>query len=111
MLNRRTCNDDEVNEILNLIKNNKIDNLKFTYYDYIGFIYCEIKTMVLQFQERIGNNICYFSLIINNDSYDIVNPKGEFRSELVKILNIAKEEISFGKSLKDKIEIELNKLK
>lgn len=108
---RHDCNENEITEIVNLIKNHKCTDLKFTYDQgyKVGYIWCKIKAMILQFKEREPEGICYFSLQINSDSYDVNNPTGELLTELRKILNTAKDEVHHGLDLKVKISRELSK--
>lgn len=105
-----SCNDNEIAEIVSLIKSNTYTDLKFSYNqrDAIGYVYCKIKAMVLQFQEMFGR-ITGFSLQINNDSYDVFTPSGDLLIELQKILTTAKDKVHHGLDLKEKISRELNK--
>ena len=105
------CNENEISEIVSLIRKNDYTHSKFTYDqgDKVGYIWCKIKAMILQFKERPPEGICYFSLQINSDSYDVSNPTGELLIELQKILTTAKDKVHHGLDLKEKIARELSK--
>ena len=107
---RHECSESEIAEIVSLLRTNDCTNLKFTYDqgDKVGYIWCKIKAMILQFKERPPEGICYFSLQINSDSYDVSNPTGELLIELQKILTTAKDKVHHGLDLKEKIARELN---
>lgn len=107
-LSMHSCNENEINEIVKLLKDSSLEGLKLTKDREDGeiFIYAKIKSMILQFQERLSekeNLICFFSLQINSDSYEVAYPKGELLKELRKILIEAKDKVLYGKSLSEKI--------
>jgi hypothetical protein len=104
------CNENEISEIVSLIRKNDYTDLKFTYSqrESMGFIYCKIKAMTLQFQEMFGR-VTRFSLQVNDDSYEVFTPTGELLIELQKILTAAKDKVHHGLDLKEKIARELSK--
>ena len=104
---RHQANASEIVEITNLLKRYGLEKLEYHFNDSHGqgYILGYIKKMQVQFIER--ENIMYFSLQINLDSYDVTMPEGELLEILTKVLQRGKDNVLHGATLAEKISANL----
>lgn len=112
MLNRITCTEKDI-EILTKYLNkqiHEINEIRYSIYDSKGFLYVKFTDgNVFECQDRNEPYSC--SLKINNtqnDCYDVNYPDGEFKNIINYYINKVKEENKVGKTLADKLEIDIN---
>lgn len=114
MLKRHNCDNTEIADIIKILceKRDLIQNIESHYdrEDEILFISFEIKTLYFIFQVRDKFCICYFSLRIKDESYDVESPTPELKAELSLVYNKVKEVMNIQISLREKIEFELRSL-
>lgn len=100
----REANEEEIVEIVKLLKKEEVKRLKYKYdsEDRIGFVSGYIENIFLQYQDSQGTPL-FASLLLGNESYEISEPKGELLELLKNITEKAKEDMMTGKTFLEKL--------
>ena len=109
MLTIYSVNENDIITILELLKR-KPSESKYSYdsEDSLGFMYLKIDNIILEWQDRGNNKMCFLGVQNRNDRYDLAYPEGELLKKLIEATDREKKRMQFGETLREKLNIKIS---